>query len=36
MNTGSLAKTFGGIIEEVMTASSKDVEIIIGNLIITD
>lgn len=36
MNTGGLAKTFGGIIEEVMTASSKDVEIIVGDLIIKD
>jgi uncharacterized protein (DUF302 family) len=34
MNAGVLAKSMGGIIEEVMIASSKDVEEIISSLIV--
>jgi uncharacterized protein (DUF302 family) len=35
MNTGVLAKSIGGIIEEVMIASSEDVEEILSSLILT-
>ena len=35
MNTGVLAKSIGGIVEEVMIASSKDVEEILSSLIVT-
>jgi len=35
MNTGVLAKSFGGIVEEVMIASSKEVEEILSSLIVT-
>ena len=36
MNTGVLAKSIGGIVEEVMIASSKEVEEILSTLIITN
>ena len=35
MNTGVLAKSMGGIVEEVMIASSKEVEEILNSLILT-
>jgi len=35
MNTGALAKSIGGIVEEVMFASSKEVEEILSSLIVT-
>lgn len=35
MNTGVLAKSIGGIVEEVMIASSKDVEDILSSIIVT-
>ena len=35
MNTGVLAKSIGGIVEEVMIASSKEVEEILSTLIVT-
>ena len=35
MNTGVLAKSIGGVVEEVMIASSKDVEEILSTLIVT-
>lgn len=34
MNTGVLAKSIGGVVEEVMIASSKDVEEILSSLIV--
>ncbi|HPM88765.1 MAG TPA: DUF302 domain-containing protein [Bacteroidales bacterium] len=34
MNTGVLAKSIGGIVEEVMIASSKDVEDILSSIIV--
>ena len=36
MNTGVLAKSIGGIVEEVMIASSKEVEEILSSLIVTE
>ena len=36
MNTGVLAKSIGGIIEEVMIASSKEVEEILSSLFVTE
>jgi len=35
MNTGVLAKSIGGVVEEVMIASSKDVEDILSSRIVT-
>jgi uncharacterized protein (DUF302 family) len=35
MNTGVLAKSMGGVVEEVMIASSKEVEEILNSLILT-
>ncbi len=35
MNTGVLAKSIGGIVEEVMITSSKDIEEILSSLILT-
>lgn len=35
MNTGILAKSMGGVVEEVMIASSKEVEEILSSLIVT-
>jgi len=36
MNTGVLAKSIGGIVEEVMIASSNDVEVILSSLVVTN